>query len=465
MEKFSGESLRAMEMICFIGMTVGESEASSVCDARYLGPVCAGDIPAAISEFRPQVIGIVDGLFHLTAAVLHKDILYALSRGIIVYGAASIGALRAAELHRYGMIGVGQIYQRFVSGEWDGDDEVAVPCVYLKGRGWSVMPGFDALANIRATMDEAVRLDIVSSNVATSVIARAKKMCFIDRSWDHILNPESFPETALDIARLRRTVPEFRVDLKKMDALAMLRKMRDWAEDGRKAPGFTEYSIEPPCGPFWDEALFSRPLEVVSPIDRGIPGADDVPVLRDLLDFAVVADSEGARLFQDGLVRTLLCQLGRVLGIVPQSDEVAACRLKLVGEDDGGAGNLGPLDDIDIDELASEEVVCERVLEEVTLHVQRGLLLTLLVESNYVKAKERLLRIMQEARKQSSYGSGVDAQVLLEAHLLRLGVKSPEDHFARYLSWMPAHRLRYVVRMLLTESNGMQNDTSAGESV
>ena len=63
------------------------------------------------------MIGVIDGYFEVVPTVWHKEILWAMSQGIHVYGAASIGALRAAELAEFGMNGVGQIYQQYRSGE------------------------------------------------------------------------------------------------------------------------------------------------------------------------------------------------------------------------------------------------------------------------------------------------------------------------------------------------------------
>jgi len=59
------------------------------------------------------LIGIVDGNFETVATVWHKEILWAMAQGIHVYGAASIGALRAAELAEFGMKGVGAIFRHF----------------------------------------------------------------------------------------------------------------------------------------------------------------------------------------------------------------------------------------------------------------------------------------------------------------------------------------------------------------
>ncbi|MFF4429732.1 TfuA-like protein [Streptomyces sp. NPDC001513] len=89
------------------------------------GPVRHGDLfPEEFSA--GDVIVIVDGLYHHRLALRHKEILDALARGLTVVGAASIGALRAAELDQFGMIGVGRIYGWYRDGVFDGDDAVSV---------------------------------------------------------------------------------------------------------------------------------------------------------------------------------------------------------------------------------------------------------------------------------------------------------------------------------------------------
>src|SRR4051812_8794601 len=72
-------------------------------------PVRQGDVRAILDD-EPAAIGIIDGVFECVPTVWHDEILEALDRGLPVYGASSIGALRAAELDVYGMIGVGAIY-------------------------------------------------------------------------------------------------------------------------------------------------------------------------------------------------------------------------------------------------------------------------------------------------------------------------------------------------------------------
>ena len=61
-------------------------------------PSAQGDVYRVAQE-RPSAIGIVDGYFEGVLSVWHKEILWAMAEGIHVFGSASMGALRAAELH------------------------------------------------------------------------------------------------------------------------------------------------------------------------------------------------------------------------------------------------------------------------------------------------------------------------------------------------------------------------------
>ena len=92
----------------------------------------------------------MDGVFERVPAVWHKEILFALSEGIHVYGAASMGALRAAELDRFGMRGVGEVYRAYADGVLEDDDEVAVAHA---GAEDGFRPISDSMVDIRATLE------------------------------------------------------------------------------------------------------------------------------------------------------------------------------------------------------------------------------------------------------------------------------------------------------------------------
>ena len=121
------------------------------------GPAAYGDVARAVLE-GASAIGIVDGRFEDTRAVWHKEILFALSQGVAVAGAASMGALRATECAAFGMIGIGDVYRRYVRGEFEDDGDVA----QLHGPAeLGFLALSEPLANIVATLEAlaAARLD------------------------------------------------------------------------------------------------------------------------------------------------------------------------------------------------------------------------------------------------------------------------------------------------------------------
>src|ERR1043165_3840307 len=104
-----------MIAIAFSGPSLPPSKAPVVAGVEWRPPVRQGDLyRAALS--RPALIGVIDGTFELVPTVWHKEILWAMAHGIHVYGAASIGALRAAELCDFGMKGIGEVYRQFGVG-------------------------------------------------------------------------------------------------------------------------------------------------------------------------------------------------------------------------------------------------------------------------------------------------------------------------------------------------------------
>lgn len=182
-------------------------------------PVRQGELYRVALD-RPAVIGIIDGYFETTPTVWHKEILWAMAQGIHVFGAASIGALRAAELDVFGMRGIGRIYDDFRSGVLEDDDEVAV----LHGPAELGYPSVtEAMINIRATLAAAARDGIIAPSTADRLTAIAKALFYKERTWQATLGAAAASngdEAAL--ARFEAWLPAGQVDQKRRDALAML---------------------------------------------------------------------------------------------------------------------------------------------------------------------------------------------------------------------------------------------------
>ena len=186
-------------------------------------PVKQGEVYEA-AQNRPAIIGIIDGYFEVTPTVWHKEILWAMAQGIHVYGSASIGALRAAELYHFGMIGVGYVFSAYRDGTLTDDDEVAV----LHGPEELGYPAVtEAMVNMRVAFEMAVAEGVLDPSLAADLIEIGKTLFYKERSWDAILQHAAAcgvpPRTLADLTVWLRTS---RVDQKRVDALAMISAIR-----------------------------------------------------------------------------------------------------------------------------------------------------------------------------------------------------------------------------------------------
>ena len=215
--------MSASGVVVFLGPTLPLDEAAERLAADYRPPACHGDLFLAARE-GPIAIALVDGAFDAVPSVWHKEILWALDRGVAVYGASSMGALRAAELAAFGMTGVGEIYRAFAAGTLEDDDEVAV-AHGGPDDGWR--PLSDAMVDVRATLRRAVDLGVVDEAVAGQVAARVKATPYPRRLLATALDGTSEAERALGA-----WLPGGRVHQKRLDALALLEQLA-----GDQSPG------------------------------------------------------------------------------------------------------------------------------------------------------------------------------------------------------------------------------------
>jgi hypothetical protein len=206
----------------FIGPTIPVHEARAILQASYLAPAEAGDIAARVRD-RPEAFALIDGYYEQRPAVRHKEILYALSEGIPVFGAASIGALRAAELDSFGMIGVGTIFEAFRVGTYTDDDEVAVNHAPASHE---FKPLSDAMANIRAGLRDARRRELLTGDEHDRLVSLGKRRFYGDRTWKTLVRDGV--SAGLDPSRMERLlsfVADTAPNAKRDDARALLKRL------------------------------------------------------------------------------------------------------------------------------------------------------------------------------------------------------------------------------------------------
>lgn len=244
-----------MNAVVFLGPTLDVTTARRHIAATFLPPVAHGDFIRIALE-RPLAIGIIDGYFDHTPAVWHKEILWAIAQRIPVFGAASLGALRALELAPFGMVGVGEVFRAFEQGELESDDEVTVAHLPAE-RGFE--PVSEALVNIRATLRLALKETIVSSLFCEHAISIAKAQHYTDRTWPHVLTQCAERTPAGETERFARWLPANRVDQKRSDAIGLLTVMNRLVSDGWRpnSPAFRFHNTNA-----WQASLLRLGLDV-----------------------------------------------------------------------------------------------------------------------------------------------------------------------------------------------------------
>lgn len=238
-----------MTVVVFAGPTLGEPAVlSRLPGAVVHGPVAFGDVYRA-AHGRPVAIAIIDGYFERIPATWHKEILWAMSEGVHVFGASSMGALRAAELCAFGMVGVGRIFEAFRDGELEDDDEVAV----AHGAADSgYLSGSDAMVNIRTTLRRAESEQVLAGATAARLLELAKQTFYAQRCYPELLAAGAaagLPEA--ELRRLREWLPHGRVDQKRLDAEQLLDTLREFLAQNPK-PKRVDFTFQPTDA--WHEA-------------------------------------------------------------------------------------------------------------------------------------------------------------------------------------------------------------------
>jgi hypothetical protein len=227
-----------------------------------------------------------------------------MSQGVHVFGAASMGALRAAELAPFGMEGVGEVFAAFRDGILTDDDEVTVvhgPAA----SGYRVLS--EAMVNFRFTLEAAVTAGVVGEETRRELLRLAKSTFYPRRSWPALLQQAEGRVPGAALAALAAWLPGGRVDQKRADARALLLHIaeRRAADPSPKAVSFRFQHTDA-----WEEArrqAAERPLDASAGADTFPPDA--------LLD---ELRHEGGRYAEErerALARSLALEVSRLQGL------------------------------------------------------------------------------------------------------------------------------------------------------
>ena len=163
---FCGPSLPPLDRIAAEGVT-------------YLPPAGRGDVERVANEY--DAVLLIDGVFHHDLAPSPKEC-YAATKVARMFGASSMGALRAAECWPYGFTPLGAIARWYIREVIDGDDEVAV-LTHPQTHVALTVP----IVNVRYVAWLAYRRGILSKSEADALILKSRDVFYMDRSWNDVV--------------------------------------------------------------------------------------------------------------------------------------------------------------------------------------------------------------------------------------------------------------------------------------
>jgi len=305
--------------LVFLGPSLSREEAAEIYPgAVYLPPASMGDVLSAMRKYRPHAIALIDGSFFQTMATYHKELVEALSQGIWVIGASSMGALRAAECAEYGMIGVGEVYEAYASGDLEDDDEVALSHV---SEEFGYRPVTEAMVDIRASLAAAEDAGVIDHSEFVELCARQKARWFMERNLLTSVEDARQLGVADDrVKELGTFLRTSRVSLKAQDARLAIARLRDL-----------------PDGPMPEETRptlpYSRVYDATSARDVVVHSDMDDPITLDKIRrFVTLTDSRTSEIWTEVRRRAALHRLMAAFGVEVEPDDLDRARAALAAD-------------------------------------------------------------------------------------------------------------------------------------
>jgi hypothetical protein len=168
-----------MKTIVFAGPSLDGTELRALSTVAHAPPIKRGDL-AATDQY--DVVVILDGEFGQNDSVSPKEILSVLEKGKTVIGAASMGALRASELDRSGMIGIGWVYDYFRRQPVRRDADVALAYSIFDFKPMTV-----PMVDVEYWMEGALAAGLIDRRGRTVVLKAARRLFFADRTTDRLM--------------------------------------------------------------------------------------------------------------------------------------------------------------------------------------------------------------------------------------------------------------------------------------
>jgi TfuA protein len=213
--------------VIFLGPSLSHEKARKVfAEADYRPPAKKGDFLRLAADPDVKMVGFVDGVFLQDYPPTPIEV-YQLARkeGMLLAGAASLGALRAVELEKFGMVGIGKIFQMYKSGKTDADDEVAVT---FDPEGDYRLQS-EAMIDIRYNLFLAHKKGVMGRQAKRALARVAKATYFPHRNYSNIIEEtkSKHPELAGEIDSFQIYIASSKKSLKEIDAIKLVKYLKE----------------------------------------------------------------------------------------------------------------------------------------------------------------------------------------------------------------------------------------------
>ncbi|HEY3094199.1 MAG TPA: TfuA-like protein [Nitrososphaera sp.] len=212
--------------VIFLGPSLSHKKARTIFDADYRPPAKKGDFLRLAADPNVRLVGFVDGVFLQDYPPTPIEV-YQLARkeGVLLAGAASLGALRAVELEKFGMVGIGKIFRLYKSGKVDADDEVAVT---FTPEGDYLLQS-EAMIDIRYNLYLAHKRGVIGKSAKRAMARVAKRIYFPHRNYAHIIEDarDLYPQFSDEIDSFGSYVAANRKSLKEIDAMMLVKYLKE----------------------------------------------------------------------------------------------------------------------------------------------------------------------------------------------------------------------------------------------
>jgi len=217
--------------IIFLGPSLSHEKARKIFDADYRPPARKGDFLRLAADFDvvEMAIGFVDGVFLQDYPPTPIEVYHlARKKGVILVGAASLGALRAVELEKFGMVGIGKIFQLYKTGKVNADDEVAV--TFASEGDYQLQS--EAMIDIRYNLYLAHKKGVINEKAKSMLVRLAKEIYFPHRKYTYILEEarNRYPILESEINSFGSYIRSNRKSLKEMDAIRLVKYLKEHYE-------------------------------------------------------------------------------------------------------------------------------------------------------------------------------------------------------------------------------------------